>query len=51
MAMSLLYECIQVCTIGLSDNVNIIRLCISKLRTFIEHPDQNCKFFLLIKDS
>jgi len=40
-AMSLLYECIQTCTIGLSAHVNVIRLCITKLRLFIEDPDQN----------
>lgn len=41
-AMSLLYECIQTCTIGLVEHLPTIKLCIQKLRTFIEDPDQNC---------
>jgi len=40
-ATSLLYECIQTCTVGLPENKNLLRLCISKLRNFIEDPDQN----------
>src|SRR5262249_42974320 len=40
-AMSLLYECIQTCTLGLPDHPAVIRLCISKLRSFVEDPDQN----------
>ena len=40
--MSLLYECISTCTIGLTEFTNVIRLCISKLRLFIEDSDQNC---------
>jgi AP-3 complex subunit delta len=49
-AMSLLYECIQTCTIGLTENANIIRLCITKLRLFIENPDQNCTFLCLFEE-
>lgn len=37
-AMSLLYECIQTCIIGLSEFPDVLRLCLTKLRTFIEHP-------------
>eukprot|EP01102_Stenamoeba_stenopodia_P004321 TRINITY_DN1463_c0_g1_i2.p1 TRINITY_DN1463_c0_g1~~TRINITY_DN1463_c0_g1_i2.p1 ORF type:complete len:635 (-),score=132.59 TRINITY_DN1463_c0_g1_i2:1876-3780(-) len=47
-AMSLLYECIQTCTIGLSSHTNIIRLCISKLRVFVEDADQNLKYLGLL---
>ena len=47
-AMSLLYECIQTCTIGLSEHASIIRLCITKLRVFIEDPDQNLKYLGLL---
>lgn len=43
-AMSLLYECIQTCIIGLSAHASIIRLCVTKLRMFLEHPDQNLKY-------
>jgi AP-3 complex subunit delta-1 len=42
-ALSLLYEVIQTCITGLSDHIPTIKLCITKLRTFIEDPDQNCK--------
>jgi hypothetical protein len=44
-AMSLQYECIQTCTIGLADHLPTIKLCIQKLRSFVEDPDQNCKKF------
>eukprot|EP01087_Luapelamoeba_hula_P001795 TRINITY_DN1159_c0_g1_i1.p1 TRINITY_DN1159_c0_g1~~TRINITY_DN1159_c0_g1_i1.p1 ORF type:complete len:1290 (+),score=270.56 TRINITY_DN1159_c0_g1_i1:148-4017(+) len=47
-AMSLLYECIQTCIIGLSDKVPLMRLCITKLRIFIEDPDQNLKYLGLL---
>lgn len=47
-AMSLLYECIQTCTIGMPDQINLIKLCISKLRTFVEDPDQNLKYLGLL---
>jgi AP-3 complex subunit delta-1 len=40
-AVSLLYECIQTCTVGLSDHLPTIKLCITKLRNFVEDPDQN----------
>jgi AP-3 complex subunit delta-1 len=43
-AMSLLYECIQTCITGLSEFPDVLRLCLAKLRTFIEHPDQNLKY-------
>lgn len=42
-AVSLLYECIQTCIAGLSDHLPTMKLCINKLRTFVEDPDQNCK--------
>merc|ERR1712137_946402 len=47
-AMSLLYECILTCTIGLTAHGSVIRLCISKLRLFIEDPDQNLKYLGLL---
>eukprot|EP01096_Ripella_sp_DP13-Kostka_P016455 TRINITY_DN801_c0_g1_i1.p1 TRINITY_DN801_c0_g1~~TRINITY_DN801_c0_g1_i1.p1 ORF type:complete len:1173 (-),score=657.80 TRINITY_DN801_c0_g1_i1:49-3567(-) len=43
-ATSLLYECIQTCTTGLPENKTLLRLCISKLRAFIEDQDQNLKY-------
>lgn len=42
--MSLLYECIQTCIVGLSQHKAVMRLCVTKLRMFIEHPDQNCMY-------
>eukprot|EP01117_Protostelium_nocturnum_P002810 TRINITY_DN13730_c0_g1_i1.p1 TRINITY_DN13730_c0_g1~~TRINITY_DN13730_c0_g1_i1.p1 ORF type:complete len:1096 (-),score=278.81 TRINITY_DN13730_c0_g1_i1:141-3428(-) len=47
-AKSLLYECIQTCTIGLSDHLPTIKLCIVKLRSFVEDPDQNLKYLGLL---
>ena len=46
--MSLLYEVIQTCTIGLTAHNNVIKLCCSKLRLFIEDPDQNLKYLGLV---
>lgn len=43
-AMSLLYECIQTCISGLSAHLPTMKLCIQKLRTFIENPDPNLKY-------
>lgn len=47
-AMSLQYECIQTCTVGLSDHLPTIKLCISKLRNFVEDSDQNLKYLGLL---
>merc|ERR1712137_773945 len=47
-AMSLLYECILTCTWGLTAHGSVIRLCITKLRLFIEDPDQNLKYLGLL---
>jgi len=47
-AMSLLYECIQTCTIGLGDHVATIKLCLTKLRLFVEDTDQNLKYLGLL---
>ncbi|EGG24223.1 delta adaptin [Cavenderia fasciculata] len=47
-SMSLLFECIQTCIIGIPDNLPLMKLCISKLRTLIEHPDQNLKYLGLL---
>ena len=44
-SMSLLYECIMTCISGLSHRLPVIKLCITKLRIFIEDPDQNRKVF------
>jgi len=41
-AMSLLFECINTVTQGMLDQPNLVKLSISKLRVFIEDPDQNC---------
>ncbi len=46
--MSLLYECINTCTTGLVKHLPIIRLCIQKLRVFIESTDQNHKYLGLL---
>mmetsp|Transcript_29695 Transcript_29695/g.41030 ORF Transcript_29695/g.41030 Transcript_29695/m.41030 type:complete len:1213 (-) Transcript_29695:137-3775(-) len=47
-ATSLLYECIQTCIVGLSEHQGLIRLCITKLRAFVEDPDQNLKYLGLL---
>ncbi|KAL6061399.1 AP-3 complex subunit delta-1 [Balamuthia mandrillaris] len=47
-AMSLLYESIQTCIIGLSDRIPVMRLCIQKLRVLVEDPDQNLKYLGLL---
>ncbi|PRP80441.1 delta adaptin [Planoprotostelium fungivorum] len=47
-AKSLLFECIQTCTIGLSDHLPTVKLCIVKLRSFVEDPDQNLKYLGLL---
>lgn len=47
-AMALLYECIQCCISGLSHIENIMKTCSSKLRIFVEHPDQNLKYLGLL---
>jgi len=47
-AVSLLYECIKTCTIGLADHLPTIKLCITKLRSFVEDPDQNLKYLGLV---
>jgi len=46
--MSLLYEAIQACIAGLSQFEEVIKLCLSKLRNFIDHPDQNLKYLGLL---
>jgi len=43
-ATSLLYECIQTCISGLSGHLPTMKLCIQKLRAFIEDPDPNLKY-------
>jgi len=43
-ATSLLYECIQTCIAGLSGHLPTMKLCIQKLRAFIEDPDPNLKY-------
>lgn len=47
-AVSTLYECIQTCTTGLPDHLPTIKLCITKLRNFVEDPDQNCMCYYLL---
>eukprot|EP00002_Diphylleia_rotans_P033947 TRINITY_DN7268_c0_g2_i1.p1 TRINITY_DN7268_c0_g2~~TRINITY_DN7268_c0_g2_i1.p1 ORF type:complete len:978 (+),score=193.82 TRINITY_DN7268_c0_g2_i1:49-2982(+) len=47
-AMSLLYECIQTSALGLHEYAPLIRLCVDKLRIFIEDTDQNLKYLGLV---
>ena len=47
-ATSLLYECIQTCIVGLNEHPFLIKLCITKLRAFVEDPDQNLKYLGLL---
>lgn len=47
-AMSLLYEAISCCIVGLNQFPNVMRLCVTKLRTFVEHPDPNLKYLGLL---
>lgn len=47
-AMSLLYEAIQCCITGLYEHEGIMKLCLQKLRMFVEHPDQNLKYLGLV---
>ena len=43
-AMSLLYECVSTMVSGMPKNLAAMQLCVSKLRLFVEDPDQNCEF-------
>ena len=43
-AKSLLYECVNTLLSGRLTSKTVIRLCLDKLRTFIEDPDQNCQY-------
>ena len=47
-ATSLLYECINTCIAGLAAHLPTMKLCIGKLRSFIEDPDQNLKYLGLV---
>lgn len=47
-AISLLYECIQTATTGMTDQVGLMRVCLAKLRSFVEDPDQNLKYLGLV---
>ena len=47
-ATSLLYECINTCISGLSAHLPTMKLCIAKLRGFIEDTDQNLKYLGLV---
>ncbi|KAH3732797.1 delta adaptin [Pelomyxa schiedti] len=47
-SMSLLYESIQTCIAGLSGHLPTMKLCIVKLRSFIEDPDPNLKYLGLL---
>ena len=42
-AMSLLFECVMTVISGMPKNVNLMQLCVSKLRLFVEDSDQNCE--------
>lgn len=47
-AMSLQYEIIQTCTTGLAEHLPTIKLCVQKLREFIDHQDRNLKYLGLV---
>ena len=47
-AKSLLYECINTLLTGEIKSKSVIRLCLDKLRAFIEDPDQNLKYLGLL---
>eukprot|EP00003_Mantamonas_plastica_P010943 TRINITY_DN204_c0_g1_i9.p1 TRINITY_DN204_c0_g1~~TRINITY_DN204_c0_g1_i9.p1 ORF type:complete len:787 (-),score=371.76 TRINITY_DN204_c0_g1_i9:131-2491(-) len=47
-AMSLLYECINTATVGLSQYKEVMNLCMEKLRMFVEDQDQNLKYLGLV---
>ena len=42
-AKSLLYECVRTVVIGMAEHESIVRLAVSKLKEFVEDPDQNCE--------
>ncbi|KAF9532121.1 Ap3d1 protein [Crepidotus variabilis] len=50
-AISLLYECVHTCIIGGMlqgpQGDSLARMCVSKLATFIQDPDQNLKYIAL----
>eukprot|EP00124_Ichthyophonus_hoferi_P000102 Ihof_evm22s3 gene=Ihof_evmTU22s3 len=48
-AMSLLYEAISTVIEGMPGHALSIQLCVSKLRLFIEDPDQNLKYLGLVQ--
>ena len=47
-AMSLLYECINTSVAGLSNKIAVMRLCVSKLRMFVEDADANIRYLGLV---
>ena len=47
-AKSLLYECVNTLLAGEMRSKSVIRLCLDKLRGFIEDPDQNLKYLGLL---
>ena len=47
-AKSLLYECVNTLLAGEMRSKTVIRLCLDKLRGFIEDPDQNLKYLGLL---
>lgn len=44
-AMSLLYECINTVTLGMMDQLPLVKLSVQKLRAFIEADDQNRTYY------
>jgi len=46
-AKSLLFECCNTVTSGMSQNIPLVKLCVEKLRGFVEDPDQNCMDHML----
>lgn len=47
-AKSLLYECVNTLLAGEIKSKSVLRLCLDKLRSFIEDPDQNLKYLGLL---
>eukprot|EP01027_Heterolobosea_sp_BB2_P010522 GEZU01015435.1.p1 GENE.GEZU01015435.1~~GEZU01015435.1.p1 ORF type:complete len:639 (-),score=149.75 GEZU01015435.1:1263-3179(-) len=47
-AKSLLYECLNTVSKGMTKHLSIVRLAVEKLRMFVEDPDQNLKYLGLL---
>ncbi|KAK3118037.1 AP-3 complex subunit delta [Paratrimastix pyriformis] len=47
-AKSLQYECINTVVMGCTEFLPLVRLCVDKLKEFVEHQDQNLKYLGLL---